>query len=111
MNMTGDLGFSPSAWRRGGVAYHEAGADLVTAVEAGLARLDVEALGSGRGEHLVDAALALVVPAVKQAFEAACRDLAEQMSGVGEAMVDTAGEYQRLEQAQADLAHRITQEL
>ena len=71
----------------------------------------MEALGSGRGEHLVDAALALVVPAVKQAFEAACRDLAEQMSEVGEAMVDTAGEYQRLEQAQADLAHHITQEL
>ncbi|MDO5285229.1 MAG: hypothetical protein Q4G45_00175 [Actinomycetia bacterium] len=106
-----EIRFSPQTWRRGGQAYRDAGTDLVSGVARHLSALDVNALGCNQGQHLVDAALALVVPAVKEAFEAACADLADSMTGVGNAMIGTGDTYQALEDAQADLASQITKEL
>jgi hypothetical protein len=50
-----------------------------------------------------------VIPAVKEAFDAACRDLADNMGGIGEAMSDTGVAYQQLEETQVELAARISQ--
>ena len=60
---------------------------------------------------MVDQALALVIPAVKEAFDAACRDLADNMAGIGEAMTDTGVAYQQLEETQVALASQISQGL
>lgn len=99
--------FTPSAWRRAGESYERAGADLVDSVVRHLSVLDVSQIGCDRGGHLVDQALSLVVPAVKDAFDAACRDLADSMSEVGRAMVETGEAYAQVEQTAVDLATSI----
>lgn len=106
-----DIGFTPSAWQKAGSAYEQAGADLVTAVVTHLTVLDVSQIGCDKGSHLIDQALALVIPAVKEAFDAACRDLADNMTGIGQAMVETGAAYAEFEQSQAELASTIRQEL
>ena len=104
-----DIRFQPSVWQEAGRRYEQAGADLVSGVVNHLSALDVSQIGCDKGSHLVDQALALVIPAVKEAFDAACRDLAENMAGVGEAMADTGVAYQRLEETQVALARQISQ--
>lgn len=106
-----DIGFSPSAWQKAGRAYEQAGSDLVSGVAAHLSVLDVSQLGCERGAHLVDQALALVVPTVKEAFDQACKGLASNMRGVGEAMTDTGLVYRKLEDDQTSLAVSITEGL
>ena len=66
-------------------------------------------IGCDKGSHLVDQALYLVIPAVKEAFDAACRDLADNMAGIGEAMSDTGAAYRQLEETQVALARQISQ--
>jgi hypothetical protein len=104
-----EIRFTPSAWENAGRTYEQAGADLVSGVVNHLAVLDVALIGCEKGSHLVDQALSLVVPAVKEAFDAACRDLADNMAGIGEAMTETGAAYRELEQTQAELASRISQ--
>lgn len=106
-----DIRFTPSAWQKAGSAYEQAGADLVSAVITHLSVLDVAQIGCDKGSHLIDQALSLVIPAVKDAFDAACRDLADNMTGIGQAMVETGAAYAQLEDSQADLAATISQEL
>jgi len=106
-----DIRFSPSAWQGAGRAYEQAGADLVSAVTAHLSALDVSQIGCEHGSHLIDQALSLVIPAVKEAFDAACRDLADNMTGIGEAMVETGTAYEQLEAAQTQLASSISRGL
>lgn len=103
--------FNPSAWRHAGRAYSDAGTSLTSSVSSNLTGLDVNALGSNQGGHLVDMALALLVPAVKDAFDAACRDLADSMSSVGDAMTDTGDVYADLEEQMAGLAEVPGQDL
>jgi hypothetical protein len=104
-----DIRFTPSVWQEAGRRYEEAGADLVSGVVHHLSVLDVSQIGCDKGSHLVDQALSLVIPAVKEAFDAACRDLADNMTGIGEAMGDTGTAYQQLEETQAELARQISQ--
>jgi hypothetical protein len=104
-----DIRFSPSAWQRAGGAYEQAGADLVAAVTSHLSVLDVSQIGCDKGSHLIDQALSLVIPAVKDAFDAACRDLADNMTGIGEAMTETGAAYEQVEQANVELARMIGQ--
>ena len=103
-----DIRFSASVWQEAGRRYEQAGADLVSGVVHHLSVLDVAEIGCDKGSHLVDQALSLVIPAVKEAFDAACRDLADNMTGVGEAMDETGVAYRQLEEAQAELAASIT---
>lgn len=102
-----DIRFSPSAWQKAGVAYEQAGADLVVAVTSHLSVLDVSQIGCDKGSHLIDQALSLVIPAVKDAFDAACRDLADNMTGVGAAMTETGDAYEQVEQANVELARLV----
>lgn len=104
-----DIRFTPSVWQEAGRRYEQAGNDLVSGVVNHLSALDVSQIGCDKGSHLVDQALSLVVPAVKEAFDAACRDLADNMVGIGEAMGDTGAAYQQLEATQAELARQISQ--
>jgi hypothetical protein len=106
-----DIRFSPSAWQKAGGAYEQAGADLVAAVTSHLSVLDVSQIGCDKGSHLIDQALSLVIPAVKDAFDAACRDLADNMTGIGEAMTETGAAYEQVEQANVELARMIGQVL
>ena len=103
-----DFRFTPSVWQEAGRRYEQAGADLVSGVVNHLSVLDVSQIGCDKGSHLVDQALSLVIPAVKEAFDAACRDLADNMAGIGEAMNDTGVAYQQLEAGQAALASQIS---
>jgi hypothetical protein len=104
-----DIRFTPSVWQEAGRRYEQAGAELVSGVVNHLSVLDVSQIGCNKGSHLVDQALSLVVPAVKEAFDAACRDLADNIAGIGEAMGDTGTAYQQIEEAQAELARQISQ--
>jgi hypothetical protein len=104
-----DIRFTPAAWHEAGRRYEQAGADLVAGVVNHLSVLDVSQIGCDKGSHLVDQALSLVVPAVKDAFDAACRDLADNMAGIGEAMSSTGAVYEQLEETQAELARQICQ--
>ena len=104
-----DLRFTPSAWESAGSAYEQAGADLVSGVANHLSVLDVSQIGCHKGSHLVDQALSLVIPAVKEAFDAACRDLADNMADIGAAMTETAAAYEQVEQANVDLVSRISE--
>ena len=45
---------------------------------------------------------------MKEVFDAACRDLADNMAGIGEAMSDTGAAYQQLEETQVALASQIS---
>ena len=103
-----DITFTPSVWREAGRRYEQAGADLVSGVVNHLSVLDVSQIRCDKGSHLVDQALSLVIPAVKEAFDAACRDLADNMAGIGEAVRDTGAAYQRLEETQVELARQIS---
>lgn len=105
-----DITFSAESWLRAGRAYQEAGDGFVAGVQDHLSGLSVEALGCHQGGHLVDMALSLVVPAVKEAFEAACADLADNMGEMAAQMGDTGDRYQQLELAQASLADSIAGE-
>ena len=104
-----DIRFTPSVWQEAGRRYEQAGADLVSGVVNHLSVLDVSQIGCDKGPHLVDQALSLVIPSVKEAFDAACCDLADNMAGIGEAMGDTGTAYEQLEVAQAELARQISQ--
>jgi hypothetical protein len=104
-----DIEFTPSVWQEAGRRYEQAGADLVSGVVSHLSVLDVGQIGCEKGSHVVDQALSLVIPAVKEAFDAACRDLADNMAGIGEAMTETGASYRQLEERQAELAARISQ--
>ena len=104
-----DIRFTPSAWEGAGSAYEQAGADLVSGVANHLSVLDVSRIGCDKGSHLVDQALSLVIPAVKEAFDAACRDLADNMADIGAAMTETAAAYEQVEQANVDLVSRISE--
>jgi hypothetical protein len=103
-----EIRFTPSVWESAGKAYEQAGAELVSGVVSHLSVLDVSQIGCDKGSHLVDQALSLVIPAVKEAFDAACRDLADNMAGIGEAMTDTGVAYQQLEETQVELASQIS---
>ena len=103
-----DIRFTPSVWQEAGRRYEKAGADLVSGVVSHLSVLDVSQIGCDKGSHLVDQALSFVIPAVKEAFDAACRDLADNMAGIGEAMTDTGVAYEQLEETQAELAGQIS---
>jgi hypothetical protein len=102
-----DIRFSPSAWQKAGGAYEQAGSDLVAGVVSHLSVLDVSQIGCDKGSHLIDQALSLVIPAVKDAFDAACSDLADDMTGIGQAMTETGVAYERVEQANVELARLI----
>jgi hypothetical protein len=104
-----DIEFTPSVWQEAGRRYEQAGADLVSGVVSHLSVLDVGQIGCEKGSHVVDQALSLVIPAVKEAFDAACRDLADNMAGIGEEMTETGASYRQLEETQAELAARISQ--
>lgn len=103
-----DIRFTPSVWQEAGRRYEQVGADLVAGVASHLSVLDVSQIGCDKGSHLVDQALSLVIPAVKDAFDAACRDLADSMAGIGEAMSDTGAAYQQVEAANVDLVSQIS---
>jgi hypothetical protein len=103
-----DIRFTPSVWQEAGRRYEQAGADLVSGVVSHLSVLDVSQIGCDKGSHLVDQALSFVIPAVTEAFDAACRDLADNMAGIGEAMADTGVAYEQLEEIQAELAKQIS---
>ena len=103
-----EIRFTPSAWGSAGKAYEQAGAELVSGVVDHLSVLDVSQIGCDKGSHLVDQALSLVIPAVKEAFDAACRDLADNMAGIGAAMSETGVAYRQLEEAQVELASQIS---
>lgn len=102
-----DVRFSPSAWQKAGGAYEQAGSALVASVTSHLSVLDVSQIGCDKGSHLIDQALSLVIPAVKDAFDAACRDLADNMTGIGRAMTETGVAYEQVEQANVELARLI----
>ena len=102
-----DIRFSPSAWQKAGDAYEQGGTDLVASVVGHLSVLDVSRIGCDKGSHLIDQALSLVIPAVKDAFDAACRDLADNITGIGEAMTETGVAYEQVEQANVELARLI----
>lgn len=102
-----DIEFSPSGWQSAGKAYEHAGTDLAASVAQHLSVLDVSQLGCEKGNHIVDMALSMVVPAVKEAFDQACRELATNMQGVGQAMTDTGVAYEQLESDQAALASTL----
>ena len=104
-----EIRFTPSAWESAGRMYEQAGSDLVSGVVNHLSVLDVAQIGCEKGSHLVDQALSLVVPAVKEAFDAACRDLADNMAGIGEAMTETGAAYRELEEVQVELASQISE--
>jgi len=106
-----EIRFTPSVWQEAGRRYEQAGADLVSGVVSHLSVLDVSQIGCDNGSHLVDQALSLVIPGVEEAFDAACRDLADNMAGIGEAMSDTGAAYQQLEETQVALASQISQGL
>lgn len=103
-----EIRFTPSAWDSAGKAYEHAGAELVSGVVNHLSVLDVSQIGCDKGSHLVDQALSLVIPAVKEAFDAACRDLADNMAGIGAAMSETGVAYRQLEETQVELASQIS---
>ncbi len=89
----GDVEFNAESWQRSGQAYVQESSDLKTAV----AGLSVEALGCNEGGHLVDMALAIVVPPVRDAFLEACQNLSQNLQTVGESLQETAAEYQQTE--------------
>ncbi|EPH05923.1 hypothetical protein HMPREF1531_00571 [Propionibacterium sp. oral taxon 192 str. F0372] len=93
----GDVEFNAESWQRSGQAYVQESSDLKTAVDAAVAGLSVEALGCNEGGHLVDMALAIVVPPVRDAFLEACQNLSQNLQTVGESLQETAAEYQQTE--------------
>lgn len=105
--MGSDIEFTVSSWRRAGAAYEEAGTELIQSVQQHLASLSIDQVGCNAGEHVVDQALALILPPVLEAFIEVCSDRGENMQETGQAMIETADAYQSTEDAAVSIAQGI----
>lgn len=72
-----------------------------------MGQLDINAVGCTKGLHLIDAALAIVLPPVLEAFIASAEDRSQNMLSVAEAMKTTGESYRQAETNATNLASKV----